>query len=1631
MTPILGRETTKQREMKNHPQIYWIRLIALLVIIIALLAGIAEKIYQLFPAGAVGSDWSTYLHDPQRTAAGGDTIISSANAGQLALQWAFKTGGVIASSPTVVGGTVYVGSWDGYEYALDAVTGQQKWKTFLGQTTASCYPQLAGVSSSADVENGVVYVGGGDSNWYALDATTGNILWKVFVGDNTTGYYNWASPLIYNGFAYIGTSSVGDCPLVPGQLLQVDLNSHQIVNTFNFVPQGQYGGGIWTSPSVDPSTNTIYVSTGTRNVASQSLSEAIVALDASTLSLKSSWAIPASQETLDSDFGSSPILFNDANGNPLVAAINKNGYLYAFNRNNVAAGPVWTKVITQPGSCPQCGDGSASSGTFGNSTLFFAGGNSVINGQGYRGSLNALDPGTGSFRWQRGEPGQVIPGLVYSNGLIIDGTGSTLEVLDASTGTRLYSYTTGGLLYAAPSVVNGQIFTGGVDGNVYAFGLPNPLPPPPPPDPNCPSSWTCQDIGSPTPSGSETVSGATWNVQVGGAGIGGSSDQFRIMSQTVSGNSQISTQVVSQQTTSGSAQEGLMVRQSNDPTAPYFGVFFANGNNIVVQYRMAFGGATTVASQVTSVTLPLYLEIQRVGDTFQAATSNDGVNYTLVPGSTVTVPMPTAVMDGVALSSGTQGTANTVVYSGVSVGTPGTPPNPPTSATPCPSGWSCSDIGNPSIVGDQSLSGGTWTLKGAGKTINGYADQFHYAWQPLSADGTVSAHILSQTNTNGGAQAGVMLRQSTDTSSPYYAAFVTPSSGILIQYRFVQGLRTTVVSGPTGTLPTYLMVARSGSTYCTYTSSDGAKWSVIIGSCVTMNINGSILAGLAVSSNNVGAVSTATFDTVTIGTTAPPPPTVCTGGWSCGDIGSPFLTGNQYLINGTWTVQGSGGDIWGTVDQFHFVSQSLAGDGGVNAHVVSQSNSSSWAKAGVMLRQTADPGSMYYAAFVTPSNGIVVQYRTTQGGNTQQKTSLAGAAPTYLWVARSGTTYTTYTSSDGVTWTPVAASTVTLNMSGSMQAGLAVTSHNTGALSTVTFDTVNVTTLPAPPVCPSGWSCGDIGAPALAGSQSLNGGTWTVTASGSDIWGTADQFRLVSQSLAANGSVSTRVVSQSNSSSWAKAGVMLRQTTDPGSMYYAAFVTPSNGITVQVRKAQGGTTQQLVTSTGTAPIYLWVSRSGTTYTTYTSSDGKTWTPVAGSSITLNMSGSVLAGLAVTSHNAKVLGTVTFDTVNIGTTVSPPVCPSGWSCSDIGAPALAGSQSLNGGTWTVTASGSDIWGTADQFRLVSQSLVADGSVSTRVVSQSNSSSWAKAGVMLRQTTDPGSMYYAVFVTPSNGIVVQVRKAQGGNTQQLAASTGTAPIYLWVSRSGTTYTTYTSSDGVTWTQVAGSTVTLNMSGSVLAGLAVTSHNAGALSTVTFDTVSIGTTVSPPVCPSGWSCGDIGAPALAGNQSLNGGTWTINASGSDIWGTADQFHFVSQSLAADGSVTAHVVSQSNSSSWAKAGVMLRQTTDSGSMYYAVFVTPGNGIVVQVRKAQGGNTQQLVLSTGTVPIYLAVARTGTTYTTYTSSDGNTWTPVAGSSITLNMSGSVLAGLAVTSHNAKVLGTVVFDTVNIGTTIP
>jgi hypothetical protein len=160
------------------------------------------------------------------------------------------------------------------------------------------------------------------------------------------------------------------------------------------------------------------------------------------------------------------------------------------------------------------------------------------------------------------------------------------------------------------------------------------------------------------------------------------------------------------------------------------------------------------------------------------------------------------------------------------------------------------------------------------------------------------------------------------------------------------------------------------------------------------------------------------------------------------------------VSGGTWTIQGGGADIWGSSDQFHFVWQSLAADGGVGARVVSQSNTSPWAKAGVMLRQSSDPNSAFYAAMVTPSYGIVVQYRPAAGAAAVWITTAAGTPPAYVQVGRIGSSFTAYTSNDGAAWSAVPGSTVTLSMSGALLQGLAVLSHNPSALSNVTFDTV-------------------------------------------------------------------------------------------------------------------------------------------------------------------------------------------------------------------------------------------------------------------------------------------------------------------------------------------------------------------------------------------------------------------------------------------------------------------------------------------------------------------------------------------------------------------------------------------------
>jgi len=233
-------------------------------------------------------------------------------------------------------------------------------------------------------------------------------------------------------------------------------------------------------------------------------------------------------------------------------------------------------------------------------------------------------------------------------------------------------------------------------------------------------------------------------------------------------------------------------------------------------------------------------------------------------------------------------------------------------------------------------------------------------------------------------------------------------------------------------------------------------------------------------------------------------------------------------------------------------------------------------------------------------------------------------------------------------------------------------------------------------------------------------------------------------------------------------------------------------------------------------------------------------------------GSGSSTLSVTTASTTPTGTFTLTitgttgSLSHATTVTLVVNPStglppGWTDSDIGTPGLAGSATFSSGTFTVNGGGADIWGTSDNFHYASKSLTGDVTITARVASQQNTNAWAKSGVMIRETTAANSSYVSVFVTPSNGVNMQYRNGTGTSAVQLAQIAGpVAPYWVRLVRSGNTFTGFSSSDGVTWTQVGQISVT--MASNALEGLAVCAHNNTALNTSTFDNVSINTPVPP---------------------------------------------------------------------------------------------------------------------------------------------------------------------------------------------
>ena len=225
--------------------------------------------------------WTTYLGTSSRDGyAGSEYLLNPSNVVNLGVRWSVTAAASVSDEPIVADGVVYWGSWDGIEHAT-TIYGHQLWTASLGitHTGHQCFPDKVGIAGSAAVADTViagesqpvVFVPGGNAQLYALNAESGATIWHVSMGAVGSDFL-WGSPLVYRGNVYLGVASFGDCPLVQGKLVELNAATGTIENTFDTVPNGCVGVGLWATPALDTATGMIYDVSG--NGGSCSLSRA-------------------------------------------------------------------------------------------------------------------------------------------------------------------------------------------------------------------------------------------------------------------------------------------------------------------------------------------------------------------------------------------------------------------------------------------------------------------------------------------------------------------------------------------------------------------------------------------------------------------------------------------------------------------------------------------------------------------------------------------------------------------------------------------------------------------------------------------------------------------------------------------------------------------------------------------------------------------------------------------------------------------------------------------------------------------------------------------------------------------------------------------------------------------------------------------------------------------------------------------------------------------------------------------------------------------------------------------------------------------------------------------------------------
>jgi len=308
-------------------------------------------------------NWLTYYgaYDGQRYS--GLDQINTENVKNLKPAWVFQYGVVglqatpatysFEAAPIVVDGVMFISGWDGYVWAIDAVTGQLLWQYqhAIPLDTPLC---CGNVNRGVAVAKGKVLMATQNGYLVALDATNGKSVWKKAWCDVRAGESATMAPLVVKNMVIVGSS--GGEYGVRGHIDAFDIDTgRRIWRRYNVPKPGEPGaeswpkagdawarggGTAWITGTYDPELDLVYWGTGNPGPDFDSkarpgnnlYTSSVVAFDPDDGQLR--WHYQWTPHDIwDYDGVNENILF-EQNGRKLLAHFDRNGYLFILDRTN-------------------------------------------------------------------------------------------------------------------------------------------------------------------------------------------------------------------------------------------------------------------------------------------------------------------------------------------------------------------------------------------------------------------------------------------------------------------------------------------------------------------------------------------------------------------------------------------------------------------------------------------------------------------------------------------------------------------------------------------------------------------------------------------------------------------------------------------------------------------------------------------------------------------------------------------------------------------------------------------------------------------------------------------------------------------------------------------------------------------------------------------------------------------------------------------------------------------------------------------------------------------------------------------------------------------------------------------------